>query len=208
METAAAGRLLVLLMALSVVAKAFVLPSSRSSLPSLQRAPAAALGVWRQQQAALLAPRPTTCLYSSSSSSSSSQPEVSADDDGCVRACVRASDHWSFDGDTSLHQWPNRHRPVGPGRGTNRSRRTCKCMYVHSHDDSLTTNHFPHINARYDQLPTSSLHTCMDMCTHHNRMPSNSIKLPYPKIGDVVQFPGKWEGERGIGQIRFLQRIQ
>lgn len=33
-------------------------------------------------------------------------------------------------------------------------------------------------------------------------------KLPYPKIGDVVQYPGKWEGERGIGQIRFLQRIQ
>jgi hypothetical protein len=34
------------------------------------------------------------------------------------------------------------------------------------------------------------------------------LKLPYPKIGDVVQYPGKWEGERGIGQIRFLQRIQ
>lgn len=33
-------------------------------------------------------------------------------------------------------------------------------------------------------------------------------KLPYPKIGDVVQYPGKWEGDRGIGQIRFLQRIQ
>lgn len=34
------------------------------------------------------------------------------------------------------------------------------------------------------------------------------LKLPYPKIGDVVQFPGKWEGDFGIGQIRFLQRIQ
>lgn len=32
-------------------------------------------------------------------------------------------------------------------------------------------------------------------------------ELPYPAIGDIVRYPGKWEGEYGIGQIRFLQRI-
>jgi len=32
--------------------------------------------------------------------------------------------------------------------------------------------------------------------------------LPYPEIGDVVSYPGKWENEPNIGQIRFLQFIR
>lgn len=34
-----------------------------------------------------------------------------------------------------------------------------------------------------------------------------SSELPYPAIGDIVKYPGKWEGEYGIGQIRFLQCV-
>ncbi|EWM22701.1 conserved unknown protein [Nannochloropsis gaditana] len=35
--------------------------------------------------------------------------------------------------------------------------------------------------------------------------PPAPTSLPYPRLGDVVLFPGKWVGDTGIGQIRFLQ---
>jgi hypothetical protein len=32
----------------------------------------------------------------------------------------------------------------------------------------------------------------------------DSESLPYPKEGDVVQYPGKWQGEIDLGKIRFV----
>jgi hypothetical protein len=50
-----------------------------------------------------------------------------------------------------------------------------------------------------------TLYLCMHGCM--NCRVSATAAFPYPKLGDVVRYPGKWEDDYGIGQIRFLQKI-
>ena len=52
---------------------------------------------------------------------------------------------------------------------------------------------------------SSNLHPLATMSTNSV---GQTTARPYPRIGDIVAFPGKWKGEEGVGRLATLQYIK